>query len=130
VRPIPGRILNRIGAATTILSALLSADCTVGPNYHRPPVVTPTSFRFQLSPAQASSFADLPWWSVFNDPQLQDLINQALTNNFDLQIAVARIEQARALVGVAASEGKPQVGYQVTAEGDRIIAPQERRPRP
>jgi outer membrane protein, multidrug efflux system len=113
---------------TAMLSALLGADCTVGPNYHRPPIVTPTAFRFQVSPAQASSFADLPWWSVFNDPQLQDLITQALTNNYDLQVAVARIEQARALVGVAASEGKPQIGYEVTAEGDRIIAAQENRP--
>jgi multidrug efflux system outer membrane protein len=113
---------------TALLSALLTADCTVGPDYKRPQTVTPTAFRYQVTPADASSLADLPWWGVFNDPQLQSLITEALTNNYDLQVAVARIEQARALVGVAASEGKPQVGYQTFAQGEATLAPLLNRP--
>jgi multidrug efflux system outer membrane protein len=92
--------------------ALLLADCVVGPQYKRPELATPQQFRLQLSPAEAASFADLPFWSVFNDPVLDDLIKEGLAHNYDLQVAVARIEQARNLVGEAASEGKPQVGYQ------------------
>lgn len=128
MRPTPRKALTLFRTLTALLSAVLAADCTVGPNYQRPPTVTPTSFRNQITPAEASSLADLPWWSVFNDQELQVLITEALRNNYDLQIAVSRIEQARALVGVAASEGKPQVGYEASAEGDRIIAAQVDRP--
>jgi multidrug efflux system outer membrane protein len=85
----------------------------MGPNYARPPVTTPSQFRAAITPADATSFADQPWWDVFNDKALQTLINEALTNNYDLQVATARIEQARELVGVAHSEALPQVGYDV-----------------
>ena len=65
-----------------IVSALMLSACMVGPNYHRPLVQTPTAFRgpddFQQSSTQAISFADLPWWQVCPDPQLQDLIRKAL----------------------------------------------------
>ena len=65
--------------------------CAVGPNYHRPDVQMPDSFRAPSeSPqaeSQATSFADLPWWQVFHDPQLQELIRTALKQNYDLQLA-------------------------------------------
>jgi multidrug efflux system outer membrane protein len=105
----------------TLISSVLLADCTVGPDYKRPEVTAPTTFRFEESPAEASSIADLAWWSVFNDKALQDLISEGLKNNYDLQVAVARIGQARALVAVAESEGKPQVGYQGFAQGETTI---------
>jgi multidrug efflux system outer membrane protein len=94
----------------------------VGPNYKRPAVAVPTQFRDQVSQSDASSIADEAWWSVFDDPALQGLVTEALHNNYDLQVAVARIEQARALVGVAASQGKPQLGYQGFANAGTYIA--------
>jgi multidrug efflux system outer membrane protein len=103
--------------------ALLLASCTLGPDYHKPEVSTPGQFRAQTTAADATSIADAPWWSVFNDPALQQLIGEGLANNQDLQVAVARIEQARALVGVAQSEGKPQVGYDSFVGGQESFVP-------
>jgi len=93
----------------------------VGPQYRRPPVETPEDFRGRIGPAEAASFADLPWWQVFGDPTLQDLVRGALAGNYDLQSAVARIEEARAQVGVAASDLYPHVGYQGSAERQKIF---------
>lgn len=99
---------------SSMLSALLLAGCMVGPNYHRPVVQTPANYRdLSTNPqaqAQAASYADLPWWQVFQDPQLQDLIRTALKQNYDLQIATERINAARAVVTVTRSRLFPQVG--------------------
>ena len=89
------------------------AGCKVGPNYHRPIVQPPTAYRDlsenpQLQ-AQAASYADLPWWQVFQDPQLQELIRTALKQNYDLQLATERINAARAQVAVTRSSLFPQV---------------------
>jgi multidrug efflux system outer membrane protein len=59
--------------------------------------------------AQAASFADLPWWQVFQDPQLQELIRTALKENYDLQLATERIAAARAQVTITRSNLFPQV---------------------
>jgi len=91
----------------------------VGPQYRRPPVETPEDYRGRIGPADAASFADLPWWEVFGDPMLQHLVSQTLAGNYDLQSAVANVEQARAEVGIAASEFYPQVGYQGAAQRQR-----------
>jgi multidrug efflux system outer membrane protein len=99
-------------AAAALICGLLGG-CMVGPNYHRPAVQTPTSFRDLSENAQtqgqAASFADLPWWQVFQDPQLQELIRTALKQNYDLQIATERINAARAQVAVTKSALFPQV---------------------
>jgi len=84
----------------------------VGPHYERPPVETPDDFRGRITPEDAASFADLPWWEVFGDSALQQLVREALDGNYDLQNAIARIEQRRAQVGVAASALYPQARYQ------------------
>ena len=95
----------------------------VGPNYQRPLLAVPADFRSNLSPAEAASLADLPWWKVFNDPQLQRLIATALAHNYDLQFAAARVVQAHAIVGVAASALYPQAGYQFLAERGKTFLP-------
>ena len=94
---------------SALLVALPLAACVVGPDYQRPAVTTPAAFRFQPTAIAQGSIADLAWWQVFDDPALQGLITEGLANNLDLQAAVARIERARALVGVARSEARPQV---------------------
>jgi multidrug efflux system outer membrane protein len=101
-----------LAAVTTLTSAFLTG-CAVGPNYHRPAVASPTSYRDlsenpQLQ-AQAASFADLPWWKVFQDPQLQELIRIAIKQNYDLQIATERINAGRAQVAITRSNLFPQV---------------------
>src|SRR5215470_11703232 len=98
--------------STVLISGLL-VGCAVGPKYHRPAVQTPTAFR-DVAPdsqqqAQGASYADLPWWQVFQDPQLQDLIRTALKQNYDLQIATERINAARAQVAITRSQLFPQV---------------------
>src|SRR5215467_6795784 len=87
--------------------------CKLGPNYRRPAVQVPTSFR-DLSDnpqtqAKAASYADLPWWQVFQDPQLQELIRTALKQNYDLQLAAERINAARAQVAISRSSLFPQI---------------------
>lgn len=103
-------------------SALL-AGCTVGPNYKRPVVQTPAAFHgastSQQSEAQTESFADLPWWEVFHDPRLHELIRTALKQNYDLQLAVERVNAARAQVGIVRSNQFPQVSVDPTFSGGK-----------
>jgi multidrug efflux system outer membrane protein len=93
-----------------VLCAFLVPACTVGPSYKRPPVNAPPAFRF--SGAETNSLGDLAWWQLFQDPVLKGLIQTALTNNYDLRIAVTRVEQSRALLAQARSAFYPQIGYQ------------------
>ena len=113
-----GRIkLMLMTRAMLILAAMLAASlvtgCKVGPNYKRPSVAVPSTYHdFSPNPqaeAQAASYADLPWWQVFQDPVLQDLIRTALKQNYDLQIATERINQARDQLTVTRSSLFPQV---------------------
>jgi multidrug efflux system outer membrane protein len=97
----------------------------VGPTYRRPQVKPVEEFRSQVGPAEASSLADLPWWKVFNDEVLRQLIITGLAHNYDLQLAAARVEEARALVGVAASPLYPHVGYQGEAGREKAFVPLE-----
>ena len=108
-----------------LVAACAIAGCAVGPVYKRPDIAPIAEFRSQVGPSEANSIADLPWWSVFNDRALQSLIAEALTNNYDLQVAVARIEQARASVGVARADFYPQIGYQGFAGREKAFVPLE-----
>jgi len=99
--------MRRLSAAP--LAFVFLAGCAVGPNYKRPEVTTPAQFRAQVSPAQAASLADRPWWEIFDDKTLASLIDEALRNNYDLRAAGWRVEEARAVAGIARSEFYPQV---------------------
>jgi outer membrane protein, multidrug efflux system len=89
---------------------LLAAGCAMGPSYQRPATNAPDNFRFAASQT-TNSLADLPWREVFQDPKLQELISISLTNNYDLQQAVARVEQSRYAAVAARSQFYPQIGY-------------------
>jgi multidrug efflux system outer membrane protein len=108
--------------ALLILIASLIAGCTVGPNYRRPAIATPASFRAPepLLPAQAASIADLKWFEVFKDEKLQELIRTALERNYDLRDAVARVEEARANLGITRSNQFPTVGAGASLEVNRL----------
>jgi multidrug efflux system outer membrane protein len=99
-------------ATAVLLGAICVTSCAVGPNYHRPAVQMPQAFRAPdpLPAPQAASFADLKWWEIFKDPDLQPLIKTALQQNYDLRDAVARVEAARANLGITRSDQFPQVG--------------------
>jgi multidrug efflux system outer membrane protein len=96
-----------------ILVSSLIGGCTVGPNYHKPAVQPPIAYRdLRENPqaqAQAASYADLPWWQVFEDSQLQELIRTAVKQNYDMQLATERINAARAQLGITRSNLFPQV---------------------
>jgi multidrug efflux system outer membrane protein len=97
----------------------------VGPDYKRPEVKPVEDFRSQIGPSEATSLADLGWWQVFDDKALQGLIVTALEHNYDLELAADRVEQSRALVGVAASQLYPQIGYQGFAGREKTFVPLE-----
>ncbi len=96
-----------------IALVLLLSGCKVGPNYKRPVVVTPDQYRgvapdLSGQPA-AQPFAEMQWEAVFQDEALRALIKEALTNNYDMQIAASRIVQAQAVVGITRANQLPSV---------------------
>jgi len=102
-------------------SALLTG-CMMGPNYKRPQVAVPVTFRAPepLPPAEAASLADAKWFEVFRDSQLQALIRTALDRNFDLRVAVARVDEARANLGITRSNQFPQLSASGSINYTRI----------
>src|SRR5712664_1329735 len=103
--------------ATLVLS-LLSGTAKGQRKYQRPPTRTPDEFRGAepTVPVTQNSIGDLKWFEVFQDQALQNLLRTALDQNYDLRLAVARINQARANVGLARSNQFPQfnVGADLT----------------
>src|SRR5213594_387891 len=102
--------------ATVLVVVGVLAGCTVGPNYKRPEVIVPADWR--NSPERGDSLGDLGWWELFKDPALYELIATAVVANRDLQVAVARVLESRAQLGVARAAQFPQVNagasYQYT----------------
>jgi multidrug efflux system outer membrane protein len=122
--------MNTGKSLIVIVASAMLAGCTVGPKYHRPAVQTPAAYRDlsdnpQLQ-AQAASYADLPWWQVFQDPKLQELIRTALKQNYDLQLATERIGAARAQLAVTRSSLFPQVSGNANFSGGKENLEQSR----
>jgi multidrug efflux system outer membrane protein len=105
--------------SSLVVAALLSG-CTIGPDYKRPAVARPETFRGQAT-AEAASLADVPWWEAFQDPILKGLIQDALGSNYDVRIAAARVQEARANLGVARSDYFPSLDYGVGASRARML---------
>jgi multidrug efflux system outer membrane protein len=102
-----------------MLASLLSA-CALGPEYKRPEVKTPTEFRGQTVPLDRKSLADLAWWELYRDPVLEKLIKTALQQNYDVRIAMARVDEFRAVGGIAGLGSIPQVSVGANATRSRI----------
>jgi multidrug efflux system outer membrane protein len=105
---IPARSL----AASVLLSTLCA--CKVGPNYNRPPTTLPDKYRslapaVTAQPTAAESFGEMKFWTVFQDKTLENLIREALANNYDMRIAATRVAQAKAIVGVTRADQLPSV---------------------
>jgi multidrug efflux system outer membrane protein len=94
-----------------VMVSLLSG-CMVGPKYRKPVVQPPAVFRGAADPTAApdpDSVADLKWFEVFKDEQLQELIRTALAQNYDLREAVARVNAARANLGITRADQFPSI---------------------
>ncbi|HEY6802703.1 MAG TPA: efflux transporter outer membrane subunit [Pyrinomonadaceae bacterium] len=94
-----------------LLAVCLSPAQVLCQKYERPKVQTPTTFRGDTATQpDPQTVADLKWFELFKDEKLQDLIREALANNYDLREAVARIDAARANYGIVRSDQFPQIG--------------------
>jgi multidrug efflux system outer membrane protein len=98
----------------------LMTGCTLGPKYKRPAVQVPDTFRGSLSPAASESLGDAKWWTVFQDSQLQALIREALTQNYDLKIAATRVLQAQAALGITRADQFPTISAGASATNERF----------
>jgi len=121
--------MKTLSAIVTLMA--VTVGCTVGPNYKRPTVDVPGGYRGaapaqqvpqaasdqnqQASAQPATSLGDEKWWEVFQDKQLQELIRTALKNNYDVQIAAARILKAQAQLGITRANQLPTLGVGAAA---------------
>jgi multidrug efflux system outer membrane protein len=105
-----------------VVFILFGAGCKVGPNYQRPTVNAPSNFRGETDPS-TNSFGDVPWPQIFPDPNLQALIRAALTNNYDVRVAVTRIIQAHETVVQTRAPLFPQLNYNGVAGTGKNFAP-------
>jgi multidrug efflux system outer membrane protein len=97
----------------TLIAGLLMGCRTVGPNYIRPKIKSPDAFRGSVEAApttEPGSLADLKWFEVFKDEGLQKLISEAMESNYDLRDAVARVDVARANLGITRADQFPTIG--------------------
>ena len=97
---------------TALLSAaLLLSGCAVGPNYKRPTVAVPTTYRGVVPDSaqgtETTSLGDQKWWDIFQDEQLRTLIRTALQQNYDVRIAASRILEDKAQLGITRADQFP-----------------------
>lgn len=100
------------------LAALLGA-CAMGTDYKRPAVQTPETFRGAPAPA-GKPLAEMAWWEIYQDPALDQLLRAALANNYDVRIAMARVEEFRATAGIAGYGSIPSVSASGGATRSRV----------
>lgn len=98
---------------TVFFLILLLSGCAVGPDFKKPVAQVPDGYRTEGLPAAPAK--DLKWWELFKDPKLSLLVKTALENNRDVQIAISRIEQARAAVGFTQADQYPYVDVEAGA---------------
>jgi multidrug efflux system outer membrane protein len=92
---------------------LIHAGCMMGPDYKKPVIDTPETFRFK--DGQAEELVNLKWWELFNDPVVESLVTTALNENKNVWIAVSRVEEARAALGFTEADIYPKFDIEATA---------------
>lgn len=107
-----------LGVALALTTVVVTACAPVGPDYKRPELAPPTTYR-GVPVTAPESIADTPWWQVFDDAALQALLREAVANNLDLRLAVARVVEARALAGVAKSFLYPEISLSAGYAGNQ-----------
>jgi len=91
------------------MAGLIAAACTVGPNYTRPQIEAPKAWRVEYE--QAAEVANTRWWEAFGDPALTQLVDSAVRENLDVQIAAARVDQFLGALRTTRSQFYPQFDY-------------------
>src|SRR5262245_577443 len=114
-------MMSRLAYAIVALFGL--AGCMLGPDYQRPPLSLPAQFRDAETPATGPEFpslANLAWFQLFQDEALQSLVTIALRQNYDVRLAVARMLEAQAQLGITRSFLFPQLDGNGIVSHDRI----------
>ncbi len=101
-----------------LVSVVLAAGCMLGPDYRRPNLDIPQSFRYEEKDARDTTNTD--WWKALQDPVLDSLIDEALANNLTVKIAAANIEQAEGILEQIRAPLFPQVNYSGSALRERV----------
>lgn len=106
--------MTKLRSITVMVLLLSMSACKVGPNYKRPPLSVPDQYRGLAPDASTQQqageqFAQMKWWTVFQDETLQALIKESLANNYDVRIAATRILQAAANLGITRANQFPTV---------------------
>ena len=105
------------------IALLMLTGCAVGPNYKRPPVTVPGTYRglaADTDPQATASLGDEKWWTVYQDEQLQALIREALAQNYDMHTAAARVLQAQAVLGITRADQFPTITGGASASSLRV----------
>ena len=105
-------------SALSLVALLALSGCLLGPDYKRPSIDTPPTFRFAES--DAKDLVNTAWWEQFQDPALNELIATALADNKDVKIAAARVEQFLGQFVTTRSQLFPQVGAGINAQRERV----------
>jgi NodT family efflux transporter outer membrane factor (OMF) lipoprotein len=106
-----------------VVVSVWTASCTLGPNYRRPTVAMPSSYRdttAAVAQPGPASLADVPWFDLFKDDTLGQLVRTALAQNFDLQIAAERVLQARERFHIVRADQFPVVVGSAGASQNRV----------
>lgn len=126
------RSRRRWGSLLVTAQAVVLSACAVGPDYRPPKVPTPDEWHSQLPAGTRSEGADSPtlasWWTVLNDPTLNQLIDQALVENKTVKQAMARVVESRARRGITASGFWPGISAGAggtRSDSDDISEPRE-----
>src|SRR5882757_4920730 len=99
------QIMNRTKVFASVVALISLAGCTVGPKYHQPSAPVPPQFKEGTSSnnGKTDAIAYSNWWTIFNDPQLDQLEQQADAANQDVKAAIARVDQAQAYLKASRS---------------------------
>ena len=113
----PPEALRMIKPLAVIAVMMALGGCAVGPDYKRPAVDVPSAYRGAAGSASSqTTFADMQWWTVLEDPVLQSMIKEALANNYDLRIAANHVLQARDQLGITRANQLPSISGFAGAE--------------
>src|SRR5579864_259301 len=122
-----------VSLSMLLLSVIAWSGCAVGPNYKRPTVDVPVTYRdAENTPAAlqqdtaspgphqaATSLGDEKWWNVFQDEELRNLIRIALKHNYDVRIAATRVLEAQAQLGITRADQYPSLGVGASVADQR-----------
>jgi len=116
--------LRNAAISLALIATLAATGCNVGPKYTRPVAPAPPAFRgadeAQIASDAKDSLGDQQWSTVFHEPELQDLIRQALANNYDLRIAAQKVLEAQSQVKITRAAGLPTLSGSASGLGAEL----------